>query len=135
MSGSGSDTVQGSAGNDLLEGEDGNDVLYGGAGTDVLDGGNGNDVIHLDGGDDWSMGGAGADVFIFGQTGAIALIQDFDAALDRLDVSQQDIGTLSELAAASYDATDGLLLTVDANSLYLEGITLADLTADTLIFS
>lgn len=78
--GSGNDTVYGSAvaneintgdGNDSIEGMDGNDTLNGGAGSDTIFGGNGddrilgedgNDALFGDDGDDTLIGGAGADV-------------------------------------------------------------------------
>ncbi|GAB7564351.1 hypothetical protein LG202_23900 [Methylobacillus methanolivorans] len=78
--GSGNDTVYGSAvaneintgdGNDSIEGMDGNDTLNGGAGNDTIHGGNGddrilgedgNDSLVGDDGNDTLIGGAGADV-------------------------------------------------------------------------
>jgi|GEM_PF-883550 len=68
--GSGNDSVTGTANDDDMEGNDGNDVLAGQAGYDWLDGGNGNDWLyggsendHLVGGDgiDWLYGGDGDD--------------------------------------------------------------------------
>lgn len=135
FAGLGNDTIRGEAGDDLLEGMDGNDTLDGGAGSDVMDGGAGNDRIILSDGADYAIGGAGADLFIFEQTGAIAGIADFDVNNDRLDLRPQDIGSLSELNSIAFDTGDGVFLSNNGNSLFLEGVTLAQLDSDNLIFA
>lgn len=135
LAGWGLDTVNGGAGDDLIEGLNGNDELRGGAGVDVLDGGAGNDTIYLDGGGDYAIGGDGADLFVFGETAAIAVIEDFDATVDRIDVAHQDIGTMSEFAAIAIDVDDGVFLMAGNNYLYLEGVVMTDITSDNLIFS
>jgi serralysin len=75
-------TLRGRQGNDFLSGEDGNDTLVGGTGTDIL------------------AGGAGADTFVWlspSETGATIatadLIWDFEASLDRIDLSAIDADT------------------------------------------
>ena len=72
-------TLRGRQGNDFLSGEDGNDTLVGGTGTDIL------------------AGGAGADTLVWlspSETGATIatadLIWDFEASLDRIDLSAID---------------------------------------------
>jgi serralysin len=75
-------TLRGRQGNDFLSGEDGSDTLVGGTGTDIL------------------AGGAGADTFVWlspSETGATIatadLIWDFEASLDRIDLSAIDADT------------------------------------------
>jgi VCBS repeat-containing protein len=73
--GNGDDVLQGLGGHDALFGENGDDRLFGGDGNDLLAGGQGNDRL-------W--GGAGADLFVFAKSGGNDVIEDFDAAIDRL---------------------------------------------------
>ena len=54
--GAGTDTLNGGAGDDILYGEAGNDVLNGNAGADTLNGGAGDDVLN---------GGAGVDIVTY----------------------------------------------------------------------
>jgi Ca2+-binding RTX toxin-like protein len=61
--GLGNDTLDGGADNDQLFGEDGNDSLTGGTGTDALDGGTGNDTLDGGTGADTLTGGTGSDYF------------------------------------------------------------------------
>jgi Ca2+-binding RTX toxin-like protein len=112
--GQGNDTLYGGEGNDIIYGEDefddgfsdpnnSIDALYGGIGSDVLYGNSGND--RLDGSDaiakgafekDILVGGRGADRFILGDSAKsyylgggdkdYALIKDFDAATDVLQL-------------------------------------------------
>nr|WP_284453449.1 hypothetical protein [Halomonas meridiana] len=105
------DTLKGGVGNDTLQGLGGNDRLEGGAGNDRLEGGDGDDVLqdvtgtnHFDGGagddiligsrGDTFIGGEGSDTFrieLFDWHGEMgdspAIIQDFETAIDLLDVS------------------------------------------------
>jgi uncharacterized delta-60 repeat protein len=62
MGGEGNDTLQGGFGDDALFGEDGNDRLEGGGDNDYLSGGANNDVLHGGDGNDTLEGGTGADV-------------------------------------------------------------------------
>lgn len=114
--GAGDDRAYGGAGDDAIEGGYGHDILIGGAGSDTLfgdvgddilvgtqidsagkdtdmrdflNGGSGDDVFLL-GADDIASGGTGADSFVVGdwmEGGPEAVIQDFDAAVDRLVVA------------------------------------------------
>ena len=61
--------------------------LIGSAGDDMINGGAGNDFLHDGAGADTLTGGAGADVFVFARDGAVDAITDFEAGLDRIDVS------------------------------------------------
>ncbi|MDJ0726353.1 MAG: calcium-binding protein [Prochloraceae cyanobacterium] len=112
LGGTGKDTLDGGTGNDVLIGESGNDRLLGWDGDDTLKGGRGNDVLNGENGNDILVGGgfdlrgfdlnskeldtltggAGADVFILGdslgayyldsfgfEASSFATITDFDA--------------------------------------------------------
>ncbi|NJM97753.1 MAG: hypothetical protein HC800_11870, partial [Phormidesmis sp. RL_2_1] len=112
--GEGNDTIYGNSGNDIIYGDDasqtvvgakgGNDRLEGGRGNDRLEGGIGDD--RLDGSDAIALGkleidilggGAGADRFILGSStqsyylgggnSDYAIIKDFEAAIDVLQLS------------------------------------------------
>ncbi|MFQ6549315.1 DUF4214 domain-containing protein [Aestuariibius sp. 2305UL40-4] len=72
-------TVQGTAGRDQILGGDGRDTLYGNDGDDIL----------LDGaGEDTLIGGNGADLFVLSADGQTDRIEDFEAGVDRIDLSQ-----------------------------------------------
>lgn len=90
------DTLTGTGQDDVLFGKAGNDLLAGGAGADVLIDGAGVDSL---------SGGAGADVFVFRQDGDADTITDFEAGLDRIDLS-----TYSQLRSV-----DQLLVTATAD--------------------
>ncbi|MEO0031191.1 MAG: hypothetical protein RIS94_949 [Pseudomonadota bacterium] len=88
--GKGVDVIYGLGGNDTLSGGPGNDTLYGGDGKDLLIGGTGKDIL---------SGGAGADVFRFTDPTESPVgighdvITDFQAGLDRIDLSMIDANT------------------------------------------
>lgn len=63
------------------------DRIIGSAWADTLNGGMGDDFLHDGGGNDILIGGAGADVFVFGRDNSADRIGDFEAGIDRLDVS------------------------------------------------
>jgi hypothetical protein len=78
-SGSGADTLSGSAaanyinggaGNDTVAGREGNDTLEGAAGNDLLNGDDGDDLLIWDGADSLN-GGAGRDTLLFTSNGTI----------------------------------------------------------------
>ena len=77
----------GSAVDDTLTGGIGGDILSGGGGQDLLLGGDGSDIL-LDGtGNDTLSGGAGADIFVLTRDGAEDVIVDYQAGIDRLDLT------------------------------------------------
>ena len=99
-----SDILQGGEGNDILHGNSGDDLLYGNEGNDTLEGGIGSDT--LDGSDviaqganeiDILSGGLGEDRFVLGRAegayyissgnGDYALIEDFEIAVDVLQLN------------------------------------------------
>lgn len=106
---SGTDWLDGGAGNDQLNGAysadtllggTGNDLLRGHGGNDQLDGGDGADSLLGGGGNDGLLGGAGADVFVvgLGQDG-VDVVNDFTKADDKLDFSALGISDLATVTA------------------------------------
>lgn len=63
------------------------DTLVGGDGDDDLRGSGGDDIIMDGDGADEMRGGAGADLFVLAGDGRTDQIRDFDATVDRLDLS------------------------------------------------
>lgn len=121
----GSDTLLGGADADILLGGDGADELDGGAGADVMDGGLGDDTIVISDGADYASGGGGADTFVYKSTGTLALVADFTAAEDILDLTAMGISSRAELNASTYDAGSGVLILMPDNAadqLYLAGL-------------
>lgn len=134
--GDGDDVLFGRGGMDELRGGAGADSLDGGAGVDRLDGGAGDDILVFGDGDDTVSGGADADIFLFAADCAMAVVTDFDPAADVLELEHHDAASLAALFERSYDAGDGVLLTVDAaadSHLWLEGVALEQLGADNLL--
>ncbi|WP_298675673.1 calcium-binding protein [uncultured Lentibacter sp.] len=78
---------RGTAAADTLTGTQANDILAGGDGNDVLRGQNGDDLLLGGAGADTLIGGNGADLFIITAGGAGDLIEDFNPAEDRIDLS------------------------------------------------
>lgn len=72
-SGSGRDTLLGSAAANRLSGGDGHDLLSGGAGNDTLLGGRGNDTLNGGAGADQLFGGAGNDVLWVDHAGDVVV--------------------------------------------------------------
>ena len=72
------DTLTGTGGSDLLSGGAGDDLLTGHAGRDILMDGTGADTM---------AGGADADIFVLSRDGAIDEITDYQAGIDRIDLT------------------------------------------------
>ncbi|MGB0900095.1 hypothetical protein [Halocynthiibacter sp.] len=77
----------GTAAGERLDGLGTHDLLYGGSGYDKLYGHDGDDILYDGSGVDQMWGGAGADIFVFEEDGADDFIKDFEAGIDRLDLS------------------------------------------------
>jgi Ca2+-binding RTX toxin-like protein len=90
----GNNTLTGTNAADLISGEDGNDRLSGGGGNDILLDGAGTDTL---------LGGAGADVFVFSRDGQLDVIEGFEVAQDRLDLSA--LGYLRNLGQLDITST------------------------------
>ena len=97
-----------------LTGGDGNDTLTGGAGNDKLDGGLGRDEL---------TGGGGSDVFVWGDGDVTT---DFDPAVDTFDTSALGVLARSDimLTADFQGGVSGVTVTIDGESMFLEGETL-----------
>lgn len=135
--GSGDDTIRTLAGDDQLAGNDGNDRLDGGAGKDVLWGGAGDDVM---------TGGAGADSFLWSSDtfsfSGVDRITDFD--FDGGDVLRfignasdtTRIDSFADLVAAATETDDGLYIAFGSDNfgLFLDNVSLQDLSADDVVF-
>ena len=77
----------GTALDDTLTGGTGSDLLQGGAGQDLLDGGAGADILMDGTGSDTLSGGVGADIFVLARDGADDVILDYQAGIDRIDLT------------------------------------------------
>jgi Ca2+-binding RTX toxin-like protein len=75
---SSANNLSGTSAHDLIMGGDGNDTISGGSGDDILVDGTGVDRL---------TGGNGADTFVLVADGQNDYILDFDAGVDRLDLS------------------------------------------------
>lgn len=147
--GAGNDTINGGGDNDLiwgrngddtLEGGSGDDILYNGSGTDMVEGGAGDDTLWAGNGDDVLSGGTGDDVFVFGNNSGNDTVTDFDAGEDVLDMrfASTDFTDLASVQAAATETTQnaqaGVLIDLgDGDSVFLVGITIADLTDSNVI--
>jgi Ca2+-binding RTX toxin-like protein len=147
--GDGDDRVGGGEGDDSIDGGAGHDFLAGGGRNDTIDGGTGNDTINGGAGNDVMTGGAGADVFVFSSffDGEADVITDFEDGIDRFfirrfdpDTGLQNIdnggnGLAGFVTAMNIIDTDaGAQMTVNGNTILVEGITAAQLTLDDFTF-
>jgi|GEM_PF-5210049 Ca2+-binding RTX toxin-like protein len=147
--GAGDDRVGGGEGNDSIFGGDGDDFLAGGGRNDVIDGGAGNDTINAGAGNDVITGGADADLFVFSAffDGDSDVITDFEDGSDiflirRIDpdtgvenINNGGNGLAGFLAAMNIvDWAGGAQMTVNGNTILIEGITAAQLTVDDFQF-
>ena len=116
--------VQGT-GNDLIRGLGGDDRLVGHAGDDRLDGGAGDDTL---------IGGDGDDVFRFGPGAGSDTITDFGTGTNRLEFTDGLFANLEAVRAAATEVGGNLEIELsDTDTLTLAGVSLAALTADTVI--
>jgi len=103
-------TITGNNGNNVLKGMGGADILLGGGGDDILIGGKGKDTL---------TGGAGSDTFLFtaGDSnsggGARDVITDFEAGIDKIDISALGIASFADLTFKT--VFGGLIVYADAN--------------------
>jgi len=112
-------------GDDEIYGDEGRDWIWGGDGADVIYGGRGNDKM-------W--GGDGADRFVFEKHSGRDVICDFDVAEDVIDMSALHVGGLS--AMWSIQTRAGVTLFFEhGDSLLIEGVHKADLSADNFVFN
>jgi len=134
------DTVNGGAGADTLHGNNGVDSVNGGSGNDRLFGDNGDDTLNGGYGDDTMTGGNGADRFVFDYVNGVGfghdVITDFDTKNDRLVVDHNFWGSFGDVQAHAVQVGANVVLTsdFDGNTLTLQGVKLASLTASDFIF-
>lgn len=95
--GEGDDHIKGNGSNDKLYGDGGNDTLdggaqddrvYGGDGNDIIIGGNGNDVLYGDNANDGNDHEGWADVFVFDSDDGTDKVFDFEAGIDRVELTE-----------------------------------------------
>ena len=129
----GDDTLNGNDGNDRIKGNQGNDILNGGAGNDDLFGGSGNDTITGGAGDDILRGEAGADIFVF-QTGAnIDRIRDWQDDSDHIDLTSYNFADATTALTQFIQQGANVRFVDGSDTLVIEGVQLADITAADLI--
>ncbi|WP_323781906.1 calcium-binding protein [Leisingera sp.] len=123
--------LEGEGGNDTLQGLGGKDTLHGGAGRDKLNGGNGNDILNGDG---------GADLFIFKGSFGDDTITDFRTAGKQEKVDLSGVGNIKHFRDLKNNHLsengdgDAVISDNNGNSITLEDIAIADLSANDFIF-
>ncbi len=124
------DTLLGGSNNDILNGGNHNDYLSGGTGNDILDGSNVGPGIGFANQFDTLAGGAGADVFVLGETAfgsyylgtGRATITDFSqAAGDTIQLA----GSANQYSFA-FNGTDTLISQGGDRIAVVQGVGLAD---------
>ncbi|MEL7240002.1 MAG: calcium-binding protein, partial [Planctomycetota bacterium] len=113
-------------------GSDEGDVIVGSDEVNVLDGSGGDDLLRGEGGDDVLIGGEGADVFVFEAGDGTDTIVDFEAGVDRIEVS--DLGSDFDLAsAATQDGDDVVISFGNDTAARLQNVQLDELTNDDFV--
>lgn len=79
--------IVGTSSSNSLSGTSAHDLIMGGAGNDTISGGDGDDILVDGTGVDRLTGGNGTDTFVLTADGQNDYILDFDAGVDRLDLS------------------------------------------------
>ena len=142
--GHGNDLINGGISRDRMEGGLGADLIFGGQGEDHLYGGQGRDTLAGGTGFDTMTGGGGADCFLFIAAGPneIATITDFEQGRDQIWIiaavfgGELGFGSLN-IANVQGGASIGFGDPARGNvqSIYLSGVTAANLTAADFNFS
>ena len=96
------------------------DTLWGNAVANVITGGSGDDLL---------AGGLGADVFVFASGSGHDEIEDFELAVDRIDVRSFAFADFTAIATATEDGSDGAILHLADETVLLYGVRAEDLTA------
>lgn len=130
--GAGADTLYASGGDDLLRGESGNDILWSGGGMDTVFGGDGDDTMWGGGGDDIFTGGDGSDQFAFGVAHGSDTVTDFNPDEDILNIQAAGFATFQEFQNEAVESADGVTISFGQTVVLLEGVSLADLTEDSV---
>lgn len=121
--------ILGTLGNDVLTGTRADDRLFGLDANDRLNGRAGNDVL---------TGGAGADRFIFSVNFGADVVSDFDTAQRGEVLNLRSVDGLrgfADLVAHHLTEVDGdAVITVGRSQIVLDGVAMADLTAQDFLF-
>ncbi|MEM6421326.1 MAG: CHRD domain-containing protein, partial [Pseudomonadota bacterium] len=113
-------------------GSDDGDVLIGSDAVNALSGGDGDDLLRGEGGNDVLTGGEGADVFAFAAGDGTDTIVDFEAGVDRIEVS--DFGSDFDLvSAAVQDGSDVVISFGNDTAARLQNVQLNELTNDDFV--
>ena len=126
---SGVNWVRGSNSADTISGDGNSNTLEGQNGDDLLDGRGGNDTL---------TGGGNADTFVYGAGGGADIITDFNAGQgDKIDLSGiAGINSFADIQAiASQPAGNTILDFGGGNTLTLNGVALASLSAGQFVYS
>lgn len=135
--GAGADEVYAGVGNDSVTGGNGTELLFSGAGEDTVSGGGGADTIWGGGGDDSFTGDGGNDTFGFAAGNGNDTITDFTLSDDILLFSgvAANFAIRQDVIAAATVQNGGVLIDTGAGtSVFLEGLSLADLNTIILSF-
>ncbi len=122
----GDDTINGRAGDDRLDGNDGGDSIFGGTGNDRLSGDAGNDTL---------SGGEGADIFVFNGSFDNDVINDFEAGIDRIEVSSSQFSTFSDIQTNSQQIGNNVVISHSDGTISIENFQLDDLTQSSVLFA
>jgi Ca2+-binding RTX toxin-like protein len=126
IGGDGNDTLTGGNGLDTLEGGGGADTISGGAGNDRIFGGAGDDVINGGTGNDSLFGETGADTFIFEAAFGRDMISGFNAAEDKLDLTDFGVDSAAELMPYATNSGAHMLITMSTgNVITIQNFSLA----------
>ena len=107
IGGNGLDTLEGGGGADTISGGAGNDRIFGGAGDDVINGGTGNDAL---------FGETGADTFVFEAAFGRDTISGFNAAEDKLDLTDFGVDSAAELMPYATNSGAHMLITMSTGN-------------------
>jgi Ca2+-binding RTX toxin-like protein len=123
----------------IINGTESSEVLVGTSSADSISGFGGNDTITGGGGNDTLTGGLGDDVFTYSaRSFANDSIEDFGAG-DRIDLRGYNVGDLATLLPYVTEVTGGLQIRTEFDgtneTIFLRNLTLAQFTADRIIFN
>ncbi|SOD98720.1 hypothetical protein [Caenispirillum bisanense] len=127
--------VEGTADDDLLQGDVADNLIHGGAGNDTLEGGAGIDLLNGGAGDDTLTGGEGVDVFSFDSGSGNDTVTDFVVGTDVLMIGAgYGFVDAAGVLTAAADTDVGVVITLaEGETVILQGVSLADLTAESLL--
>lgn len=127
--------VEGTEADDLLAGDVADNLMHGGTGNDALDGGAGIDLLDGGAGDDVLTGGDGTDIFVFGAGGGNDVVTDFVAGTDVLMIGAgYGFTDAAAVLAAATETEAGVVVALGTGeTVTLQGVALADLTAESVL--